>query len=298
MSIRKAASGIDVYRFRADAKNVNWLTGRGDNASGTDHVAQSIVDLFVLASGTVFVDVGCGDGTTLRKAAIQGVDPISGRLIGILPSLEECVRVRNHLAESFENEISTIQILNANMEDTKLASNSVDILVVNSVLHLAGNTSGMVERALAEFHRILKSAPAARESSDSSRGIVPINSMPQGSPVEGSGWLFIGEMPYEDELLNKNYGDSILHWLFYLLREKGVRALMGGAVEVLWGLLSKNHFIIAPKQMFYMNQVDFCGLLRDKGFEVIYHWDYFEMQADGVSKKPTSRVNYLARKFQ
>lgn len=295
MGIFKAQSGEEVYRLRAlSNEGINTITGRGNDADFTRIVALNILDLFELEARKVILDVGCGDGTLLRQCLKRGFDGEKGKLIGILPSKEEIARVLDDLD-------TTEFIINFELgfsSQLNLNSNSVDILICNSVLHLAGMTEVKVRDSLLEFNRVLR----VSETSLGSKSIPSRLIQEIGAPknrITGSGILFIGEMPDRDELQGKDYGDSILRWLAYVFANDGLCKFILKSCEVVSAILGSKNFIIAPKFMFYQSPTTFIKTLSEFGFEAIYYWK-FQEKSKYSSKmiESQTRWNYLARKIE
>lgn len=295
MGIFKAQSGEEVYRLRALSKEgINTITGRGNDVDFTRKVASNILNVFKFEAESVVLDVGCGDGTLLRQCLKNGFNTEKGKLIGILPSKEEIARVLKDLDKtefSINFELGFSSQLN-------LKSNSVDILICNSVLHLTGMTEVKVRDSLLEFNRVLR----VSEISSGSKGLTDSLIREAGAPknrITGSGILFIGEMPDRDELQGKDYGDSILRWLAYVLANEGLWKFILKSCEIVSAKLGSKNFIIAPKFMFFQSPAAFIQTLNEFGFEVIYFWKFQEKSKySGEMVESQTRWNYLARKIE
>ena len=295
MGIFKAQSGEEVYRLLAlSNEGINTITGRGKDVDFTRKVASNILDVFKLEAGSVVLDVGCGDGTLLRQCLKNGFNTEKGKLIGILPSKEEIARVLEDLDTtefSINFELGFSSQLNLN-------SNSVDILICNSVLHLTGMTEVKVRDSLREFSRVLRVSETILGAKGLTDGLIQETGTPK-SRITGSGILFIGEMPDRDELQGKDYGDSILRWLAYVLANEGLWKFILKSCEVLSAKLGSKNFIIAPKFMFFQSPTTFMQTLNEFGFEVIYCWKFQEKSKfSGEMVESQTRWNYLARKIE
>ena len=103
MAIHKTKNLVETYRAKAGAKDINELTGRTGRPDLTRFVISQMIAKIPVNENMILVDIGCGDGLFLKKAAESGLDSYKGRLIGILPTKEEVIRVRNHLLEAGDN---------------------------------------------------------------------------------------------------------------------------------------------------------------------------------------------------
>lgn len=269
MTIHKSETHIDVYRLKARARDINELSGRSGRADLTRFVNEQMLARLHVPGGSVFVDVGCGEGSSLARMATQGFDAFHGRLIGILPTLEEVSRVRRHLLEQPETMHQPILIQQGRADQTHLPSEYVDVLVSNGVLIVLGG-SKEVAAALSEFRRITK--PGAT--------------------------LFIGEVPDCDEFADRRYGDSISGWLAWVLKTQGAVAFLNRLRQTMRGLVSREPFIVGPKVIFHLPPAEFIGLLARHGFSTTAHFRHREIDAQGRPQESSTRWNYLARRTQ
>ena len=88
MTIYKPSTYEEEYRLRALSRDINQLTGR-TRPELTEFAIDRIVAAVDPKPDDVVVDIGCGNGLLLQKAAARGAPGHHGRLIGILPSEEE-----------------------------------------------------------------------------------------------------------------------------------------------------------------------------------------------------------------
>lgn len=185
-----------------------------------------------------------------------------------MPTKEEFQKVREKLFEEIPNIYNKIDIISGRAEKTNLPNVFCDYLVCNSVLHGSGQTLKDVDLALKEFSRIIKY----------------------------SGTLYVGEMPDCDELKNKNYGNSLIAWLLFLLKTDGLRAFNTGLKKIIVCLLTKEPFVISPKFMFFMRPSQFSALLKKNGFKVIKVSRHYDVDRLGKIVESKTRWNYLAVK--
>lgn len=270
MTIYKTKSLIETYKYKAKSKDINELTGRTGRPDLTAYVINQIVSKIPMKADSVLVDIGCGDGLLLKEMIKKGIDGYKGRLIGILPTKEEVSRVREHLLQAATAEESLISIEYGMAEKTALPREYADIVICNSVLHGAGQSINNVEASLKEFERILKVG----------------------------GLLYIGELPESNEISGsvKYVGDSIIGWLFWVLKKQGYSAFWRRFKQTIVALFTDEPFLIVPKTMFYMAANDFINLLKRYGFEVREYFKHKEINQEGKEYDSPTRVNYIAIK--
>ena len=254
MPIVKCDNFIEVYRNKARSKNINELSGRPGRPDLTQFVSQSILLEVDIKQADVLVDIGCGDGSLLKIAAPK---IFSG--IGILPTEEEVGRVRKNLVSAS----SKIRIQKGLVQQTKLDSAVADKIVCNGVIILLVEPE--VNIALRELVRIAK--PGAV--------------------------VFIGEVPQVNEFEGKTYGNSIILWLWWVLRKQGVSAFIQCLGQTFKSFVSSEPFIIAPKPHFYERREQFieraekCGLSLKSSF---YHQ---EGTRDNHVASSKTRLDYV-----
>ena len=278
MGIYKAKTMEEVYRLKALHKDISELSGRREPEK-TQFIAESIASSLELTNDTILIDVGCGDGRFLEHALEKSVNPFEGRLIGLLPNIEEVLRLTEHLAISPKSKY--ISIVRSDASRTNLPDNYADIVVCNGVLHGAGMTPSYVKSSLIEFCRILSST---RNHGVSSENVV------------GKGILYIGEMPDSNELALKSYGDSVVKWLFWVLRNQGFREFVDRLKQLLSALFGSEPFIITPKFHFHSTPEEFTALLTECGFTSVSYWKCIELDRSGGKRESETRWNYMAFK--
>jgi len=278
MPIVKVTDYLSEYRTRARARDINEMTGRTGRPDLTDWVTDRIVGRLPLQPAGVVVDVGCGDGTLLRKCADGGVDPLSGRLIGVLPSVDEAVRVRGHLTGAGVPRAGTgddrrvgahqhISIVTGLLTSIPLPDEYADITITNSTMHyLEERERG--EAALAELYRITK------------RG----------------GTVYVGEVLERDESAGRDYGDSIVRWLLHVWKHDGFGAFLNRLGRVIRGAFGRDPFIISPKRVFWISPEEFHSVAEGLGFSVVSAERHREIEEDGTEVDHPSRWDYVLRK--
>jgi SAM-dependent methyltransferase len=263
MTIHRVANYEEEYRLRALSNDVNQLTGR-TRPLLTEFVNDRIIDKLELKPGSVVVDIGCGNGSFLQKAAEKGVHANGGRLIGILPTEEEARSLRQYLADAGKGFIS-VQV--GRLDRIGLNDGLADVVVSNSVFILLDNKEAAIE-ALLEIKRIAK--PGCH--------------------------VFIGELPDRNEMAGRAYGNSISAWLLWVLRNRGLKAFIASCREVLRALLTDEPFIISTKKVFHCDPQDFKNLLDGHGLSVLEYYRHKEIDANGNIHESATRWNFLARK--
>ena len=267
MTIMKTNNPIETYRAKAKAKDINELSGRTGRPDLTEFVTAQMSLNIPVKRDSILVDIGCGNGLFLLKCAENRLDSYAGRLIGILPTIEEVSRVRNHLLQNQKNNKHLISIELGTAEKTPFPSNYCDTLACNGVLLILQNEEN-VSSALTEFYRVTKPG----------------------------GTIFIGEMPDSNEMEGKNYGDSITSWLLWVLKNQGFKSFLTRLKQTIPALFSNEPFVIAPKNMFYMPPPDFIALLNQHGIEVTKHYKHKEVDGLGNESDSKTRWNYIGIK--
>jgi ubiquinone/menaquinone biosynthesis C-methylase UbiE len=280
MGIHKAKTMEEVYKLKASHRDINELSGRSESAK-TQFIAENIASKLQLKSNSILIDVGCGDGRLLECALQSGVDPFRGRIIGLLPNIEEVLRVTDHLATRVDSRSRFISIVKGDASSTSLPENYADIVVCNGVLHGSGMKVDYVKSALNEFHRIL--APASKPGETLENKV-------------GKGILYIGEMPDSNETVLRPYGDSIVKWLYWVIRNQGLSEFVHRLKQVFRALTGNEPLIIVPKFHFYASPKVFSALLEESGFSNIHYWKFIELDRSGSERASETRWNYLAIK--
>ena len=263
MTIYKPSTYEEEYRLRALSRDVNQLTGR-TRPELTEFVAHRIVATVDPKQDDVVVDIGCGNGMLLQKAAARGPFGPNSRLIGILPSEEEAGCLRQHLARAGQNFIS-IQV--GRLGATGLPDGLADVVVSNSTFILLPGREAAIA-ALRDIHRIAK----------------------LGATV------FIGEVPDKDELADRTYGNSITAWLVWTYRHRGGKAFIAAGRQVLRAAFTREPFIIRPKSVLSFDPQDFRDLMQAEGLRVLAFGRHREIDEEGNVRDSATRWNFLARK--
>lgn len=258
MPIINAKNHIEVYRAKARAKDISELSGRCRGRNLTLYINEQIKAALDLSAADVLVDIGCGDGSLLRDT-----HTLLERAYGIVPTADE--RLRLTQAYSLHN----IAFVEGLAQKIPLADALATKIVCNGVLILLDSVTE-VNQALREISRI--AAPDAL--------------------------IWIGELPELDEFstANKTYGDSIIKWLFFVLRRQGLAGFANALSAIARSLLTAEPFIIQPKKHFIINPQEFIGLAERHGLRLVTHGRHKELDAQNNPVLSTSRNDFLFKK--
>lgn len=248
------SSKIEEYRYKAKSKDLNELSGRTHRSDVTLFVNCQIEKYMSFNEGDVVVDIGCGDGTLL-----QLIEKHIASCIGILPTEEEVERVRTR----FSNSHSNIQIEKGLASSTYLPTNMATKVVCNGVLLLLKQDE--IDLALEEIARISK----------------------QGALV------YIGELPYLNELEGRDYDDSILKWLLWVFKNEGIGQFILRLNQTLKAIFSKEPFIISTKEHYYCSPESFITKARNFGFLLKDNFPHKTISLNKEIIESNSRQDYL-----
>ena len=254
MSIIKTDSWIEVYRNRAKSGDINELSGRTHRSDITQFVNSEIASKMEIESGDIVVDIGCGDGTLMQLLEMKGA---SG--FGILPTSDEVERVQARFSEPG----TEIRIEKGLATNTNLPSNMANKVVCNGVFNLLGAND--VDLALKEIARISKN----------------------------NALIYIGEVPFCNEMDGKNYGDSLIKWLFWVLKNHGINQFLIRVIQTLKAVFSKEHLIIKPKGFYYCTPDNFISKAKSYG---LINKDTFRHKSISPKKETVesdSRQDYM-----
>lgn len=269
MSIYRAENLIDAYRARAKSDDINDLSGRTGSPHLTKAIAKHIIHELDLKYGDTLVDIGCGDGSLLKMAAENGVDPWLGRIVGVLPTEEEVLRVQGYLLN--DKLAVGVNVIKGLAQSTSLPDAFATKIVSNGVFLLLDDES-QVDMSLLEICRITK--PGAL--------------------------VFIGELPDADESVANESVEaqsSLLSRLFIVLMRHGVLEIIRRLIKRISATFSKKLIIIQPKAPFWMRPVEFTEKLENFGFKVIQHYSCevaSNLKNSDSSKPEILRWNYIA----
>tara|TARA_B110000902_G_scaffold267188_1_gene358947 strand:+ start:2884 stop:3693 length:810 start_codon:yes stop_codon:yes gene_type:complete len=266
MTIYKSTDFVEVYRAKSKSKDINELTGRTGRPDLTQFVIDNIIGKLSFKANDVVVDIGCGDGLFLKEASVAGVNGWLGRLIGILPTPEEVLRVKKHMLEDASARSMGISIELGLLDNlSNIPDAFSDTTISNSTIHIL-QTEATVDKAILEMRRVTKSG----------------------------GHIFFGEVPDIDEFEGKKYGDSITQWLFWVLKNQGITAFFVCLKQALVAVFTSEPFVIVPKGLFYTSPEAFVTKLEGHGLSVQSYSKHIEIDEDGKPFDSLTRWDYIA----
>ncbi|CAI4171733.1 conserved hypothetical protein [Alteromonas macleodii] len=108
--------------------------------------------------------------------------------------------------------------------------------------------------------------------------------------------IYIGELAFKNEMEGKNYGNSILGWLVWVLRHQGAKAFIKRFNEVVKAVFTKEPFIIADKKHFYVREDIFIKWAIACGLEIVKHQKSKTLINSQICDSD-SRYDYVFRKL-
>ena len=108
--------------------------------------------------------------------------------------------------------------------------------------------------------------------------------------------IYIGELAFKNEMEGKNYGNSILGWLVWVLRHQGAKAFIKRFNEVVKAVFTKEPFIIADKKHFYVRVDIFIKWAIACGLEIVKHQKSKTLINSQICDSD-SRYDYVFRKL-
>jgi SAM-dependent methyltransferase len=162
---------VEAYRLKAKfARDTHELAGRKDRVDLTHAVLDRVLVILEPKTGDILVDIGCGDGYLLRKAAVR-------HALGITATDEERDRL---LAEGLD-------VRQGLTHELPVIDGVADVTVCNGVLFLV--SPELVPRSLEEIARITRPGgavwigemPTRQENAD----------VPRHSSVAGLLWFLL-----------------------------------------------------------------------------------------------------------
>lgn len=264
MPIKRVDSYLDVYRSKAQAKDIHEMSGRASDKPQTQFVASYILNkLRNLKATGLLLDIGCGDGTLLISAQAS---KLFSSCIGVLPTSLETKRLVDHL-HNHTDLSQPIPILTGLVTSIPLQTASVDTLVCNGVL-IYMQTYAELEDAVHELSRVC--APGAI--------------------------VYIGELPVIDESKDQQYGQSVSRWLVWTFKNYGYKLFLHRLWLVLLAMFTSKEMVIRPNKLMYQQVDKFEALLESAGFIDIDSFRHEIHCESSNTKYSASRYNYIAWK--
>ena len=177
-------------------------------------------------------------------------------------------RVANDIERNYSNLSNKLSIVRGTADNLDISTGQADLLICNGVLHGNGQNYNDFKKSLKEFNRVLKIG----------------------------GTVYIGELPDVDEMKGKNYGNSLLQWLIYLKKERGLNDFIDGLKTILKSIFGSEPFIFVPKYMFFIERKQLGKVLKAYGFKIISEKRHQEITHEGKEIQSNTRWNYVAVK--
>ena len=265
MPIYKVSTAREKYKTIAKkSSNIYQLTGRRSANETAARVKMVIENLnsIDIKSKNLFIDVGCGDGSFLEKIA-----PNFKCSIGILPSSEECLRVSEALGsdEKIRIELGTTEDLTNSNLPTK-----ADLILCNSVLHGVGFRLENVENSFNNFSNYQKSGQI----------------------------LYIGEMPVNNEMEDRNYDLSFKKYILWCIKNKMYTRLFYNLSLYLKACFTDYIYIIQGTNMFYCLPNRFNDIGSKNGYKLVAVHNSFTNESVKLDNIPAiGRFDYIFKRI-
>jgi SAM-dependent methyltransferase len=256
MPVLRVDNYIDAYRIRAKAADIHELAGRPEKQALTEFVNHCILDTLRPGPFDVVVDVGCGDGTFLKVASSA-----AQKCVGITPTEEEKAALqRTFPLGAFE--VGTVQSL-------PLPSETASKVVCNAVLIYLGSVNE-IKASLRELARIAR--PSAT--------------------------VWIGEIPEIDEYAHYGMyrGTSMRAFLWFLLRNHGLRSFLGMCRRWLMAAVGKEQIILNSAGLFYASPATIIALAEECGLHLKTYFRHKELDERGRPIDSNFRYDYIFTK--
>ena len=243
----------DAYRIRAGSEDVHELAGRPNKNAITEAVNRRILEALELTPEDVLVDIGCGDASLLRMAGGR-----VAKSIGIVVSEEE----KRRLETSFPG----LSVVASRAQKLPLESGSASKVVCNGTLHYLV-TDADVQAALREMARIAR------------RGAM----------------IWVGEVSEVDEFVRHGMyrGNSMLAYLWHLLRHNGVRTFLGMVRRWLKAMVGKEQIVLNSAGLFYAPPEKFMAMAEASGLRLKTHFRHQDLDGAGNLVDSAFRYDYI-----
>ena len=147
-----------------------------------------------------------------------------------------------------------------------LTDNSADLVIINGVILILKNKDEVL-RTLKEIKRISRVGA----------------------------FIFIGEVPFDNEMKNINYGDSIIGWLIHVLFNNGLKLFFKKIFYLIKCLITDEVFMITHKKIISFEVEEFVKILSEFGFELIKKFPHKEIDENGNECISKTRYDYLVK---
>jgi|SRR5208282_1544999 len=253
MPVFRINNYLDEYRLRAQCEDIHELAVRPDKQAVTQFVNRQILEAIQPGPDDVLVDIGCGDATLLKMAYGR-----AGKCIGIVGGAEEKMRL--------EGVTPGVCFIASDARELPLDSASASKIVCNSVLLLLP-TAEDVQAALREMARIAR--PGAT--------------------------IWVGEIPMIDEHAHYGMyrGNSMMAFLWHLLRNNGLRSFLGMIRRWLKAVVGSERIVLNSAGMFYAGPEKIISLAESCGLRLQAHFPHKEPDERGEVVDSKFRYDYV-----
>lgn len=253
MPVLRINNYIDAYRIRAGSDDLHELAARPDKKAVTEFVNRRILEALQLSSDEVLVDIGCGDASLLRMAEGR-----TSRRAGVVATPEEKIRL--------ESSFPDLHFIAGAAQKLPLASVSASKIVCNTTL-LYLPTEDDVSAALREMARI--AMPGAM--------------------------IWVGEIPEIDEYAHYGMyrGNSMMTYLWHLLRHNGLRSALGMIRRWLKAVTGNEQIVLNSAGMFYAGPEKMISLAKGSGLRLETYFRHQELDGGGRVVDSQFRYDYI-----
>jgi len=253
MPVLRVNNYVEACRQRALCKDIHELAGRPNKNATTEFVNRQILEAIQPTRSDVLVDIGCGDASLLKMA--------DGRVlecIGIAGTPEEKARL--------ETALPTLRFIAGTAQNLPLESGSVSKIVCNSVLLLVPDEVE-VRASLREMARIARSGAT----------------------------IWVGEIPEIDEyaLYGMYRGNSMLAFLWHLLRHNGLRSFLGMVRRWLKAVIGTDQIILNSARVFCAEPEKMISLAQSCDLRLKTYFRHKELDSGENVVESRSRYNYI-----
>lgn len=253
MPVFRVNNYIDAYRLRAQCDDLHELAARPDKKFVTQFVSRQILDSIQLGGDDVLVDIGCGDATLLKMA-----EGHAAKCLGIVASNEEHRRL--------ESALPGLSFVTSPAQSLPLGSAVASKVVCNATLFYLPSPND-VAAALREMARIAR--PGAI--------------------------IWVGEIPEIDEYAHYGMyrGQSMLGFLWHLLKRQGVRAFLGMIRRWFRALTGDERIVLNSAGMFHASPQVLVPMAQGCGLYLKSYFRHKELNEEGRIVESRFRYDYV-----
>ncbi len=253
MPVVRINNYVDAYRIRAGSEDLHDLAARPNKKAVTEFVNRRILEALHLAPDDVLVDIGCGDASLLRMAEGQ-----AAKGVGIVATVEEKLR----LEASFPD----LCFIASTAQKLPVESGSASRVVCNTTLLYLPSEDDVLA-ALREMSRISRSGAM----------------------------IWVGEIPEIDEYayFGMYRGNSMVAYLWHLLRRNGLRSFLGMVRRWLKAVTGSEQIVLNSAGLFFAGPEKMISLAKSGGLRLKTHFRHQEVDTEGKVVDSTFRYDYI-----